>query len=116
MKNIRLILISIFLISSLGIGVYIWTNNFKQIDILRTKNDSVTNSLIHQIKNSNDIDFVREKAIVNISLSKERRHRKGNNAGLQSKLIVLQLILILLSLILSIIQFIKNKNAVQHGI
>jgi len=49
-----------------------------------------------------------------ITLNKENRHRKSNFAVSQSKLILLQLILIFLSLILGIIQFIKQKNAVIH--
>ncbi|WP_431167767.1 hypothetical protein [Tenacibaculum halocynthiae] len=107
MRNIRLKLILFFLVSSLGVGIYIWVNNFKKIDILRTKNDSVANSQIHQVKNSTDIEFIRENAINNINWNKENRHRKSNVAVTQSKLILLQLILLLLSLILGIIHFIK---------
>jgi len=61
MRNIRLKLILLFLFSSLGIGIYIWIHNFEQIDILKTKNDSLTNSLTHQIKNSNDIEYYNAK-------------------------------------------------------
>ncbi|WP_223034057.1 hypothetical protein [Hanstruepera marina] len=90
MRNIRLKLILLFLVSSFGVGIYVWVNNFKQIDIFRTKNDGITNSQIHQIKNSTDIEFIRENAINYINWNKKNRYSKNSDAVSQSKLILLQ--------------------------
>ncbi|TCI85120.1 hypothetical protein [Tenacibaculum sp. M341] len=110
MKNSSLYIISVLSIILLGLGVYIWFHNFKEADILRTKNDTYTNIQVREIQESQHIEFVKEKAIEIIKTNKSSRHKRSDESFFRSKLILLQIVFILVSFIFSVIAILKRNT------
>jgi hypothetical protein len=63
MRNLRLKILLILSLISTGLLIYSWIQNSYQVDFFITKNIHYHNRMIQGIKDSNDIDSVKAKAI-----------------------------------------------------
>lgn len=98
---------------STGLIVYSWIQNTYQIDYFATKNRHLRNQMIQELKETNDIDSVKFKAIKIVENIGQKANKDSKRAIKESKVQIGIFCLLLIINVLILIE-IKNKNATQH--
>ncbi|MPQ49242.1 hypothetical protein GCQ56_19755 [Marinifilum sp. N1E240] len=109
MKNLRLKILLVLCLCSIGLVMYSWIQNSYQIDLFITKNQHYYNRIIQGIKESNDIDSVKIQAIQIIEGIDNNKFNKSKRAIRASKAQAVVMFMILIIIALTIIE-IKRKT------
>ncbi len=112
MKNLRLKILLLLSLLSTGLIVYSWIQNTYQIDFFATKNRHLRIQMIQELKENNDIDSVKVKAIQIVENIGQNANKDSKRAIKESKIQIGIFCLLLIVNVLIIIE-IRNKNATQ---
>jgi len=108
MSNLRLKMLLILNLITTGLLIYSWIQNSYQIDFAATKNRHLRNQLIQGIKNTNDIDSVKFKAIQIVEGIGQKEINDNNRAMKESNIQIGIFCLLLMINTLIIIELIKK--------
>ena len=116
MKNTKLIIIGILSVISLAITTGTFVSATYNLDVLKTKNDTVVRAVLSEIENNKNPERLTEIAKRYIDYSTTQRHERHKRGVKQLKLMSAQALLTLFILILLIIELKKRKNAQQQNL
>lgn len=98
--NIKNRVILVLLLSTLGIAFFSLNQHSSKVDIFRTKNNHIDNSIITSIKETDSIFLLKQEAIRLVNLKAQSSYETSQFSLNQIKILIVQSILILGSIIL----------------
>ena len=112
MGNIRHKMLLILSLISTGLLIYSWIQNSYQIDFAATKNRHLRNQMIQELKETNDIDSVKIKAIQIVENIGHKTNNDNNRAIIESKI---QIGIFCLLLMINVLIIIEIKRKTPHN-
>jgi hypothetical protein len=114
MKNLRLKILLILSLISIGMIIYSWIQNSYQIDFFATKNHHIRALMIYDMQQSNNIDSVKNKALEIVNLNDKIKISDSNRAIKESKVLVYLFLTLLIIVILIIIEIKKTPHNTRY--
>lgn len=109
MRNIRLKILGVLILTTLGLIVCVWLINAKQVDFFITKNLHYHSRILHGLEEINDADSIKAQVIPLIENLDELRYENNDKAIVELKIQSSIVILLMIILILIIIE-IRRKT------
>lgn len=96
----------IILLLILSITFWFLLDNLNNINVAKTKNNHLVQSMIIEIENTNNLDQLKNKAILNIKTNKTSQDEFHKTASKKSQILIIQALLI----IIVFVSILRNKT------